>query len=335
MRFALQLIRLVGPLCAMTATVPVLAQDDPCQPRDGLSTCFAADNLWPHVGNSRWLSLASTQTTPDGAVAVGLVPTYIHKPVGLTIASPDPDGTTVYAIEHAFSTTVLIGVGLTERLQFQLGMPMVLYQEGAGKQDVTGASETLTRSAVGDARFGVAFTAIERGRGDTGPGLAVRFDMAAPTAPPAAYAGYPSATYAPGATLDYRGDRFAVGVDVGARLRESAKVAGAFLGSQVSVAIGGSYDILEDDWLSANLEANALVGLVNQLDPTLSGVIDPHIPAEWMASFRTAALADGSVAVSLGGGSFIPTAETSAVTTPLFRLALGLQYTSDPFVADD
>ena len=53
-----------------------------------------------------------------------------------------------------------------------------------------------------------------------------------------------------------------------------------------------------------------------------------------MVSAKTAGLLDGRFRASLGVGSFIPTADRSAVTTPAFRFALGIHYAFD-LVGDD
>jgi hypothetical protein len=312
-----------------------IAQDDPCFPRDGFSTCIASDNLWPQVGGPRWLSQASTHTAPESSAAFGLVPTYYLRPIGLRIASADPEGTTVYAVENAVASTFLLGIGVTDRLQLHLAAPVVLYQDGASKTDIVGSDQALPRSAVGDLRFGAAFAIVQRAPLEEGFGLAGRFEMAAPTGVSEAFTGFPTATYAPGLTADYHIAGFTVGVDAGARIREYVKLAGAAIGTQISASVGVSYDFFDDSLLSANLEAWALISTLQQNDLVVEPgqfvaeeqpSSTPHIPMEWMLSLRTASLIDGRFRASLGGGSFIPTGSDLPVTTPAFRLAAGVHY---------
>ncbi len=334
---ATAVLALATAVLALTTASEARAADDACQPRDGLSTCLTTDNLWPHAGGGPWLGQAPTDTTAADSIAFGLVSTFLHRPVGLRVPSPDPDGTTIYAVEHVLGTSLLCALGLTERLQVSLSQPFVLYQEGAGKADVVGSDDPLPRSAVGDLRFGTAVSLLQRGPQDDGPGLSARFEMTAPTGQDNAFVSSPSAVYAPGASLDYHIGDFALGLDVGARFRRPVDFANIQIGNQISAGLGVGYEVLDDGWLSVNLEAFALFTLAEQIklvhDPyeltATEEPGDPHIPAEWLLSVRTAALLDGRLRASLGGGSFIPTGSTSAVTTPAFRAVMALHFAPD------
>src|SRR4051794_7568886 len=70
-----------------------------CKPANGLSTCIDADNLWTHAGAGPFFALGPTQTTPAAKVSFGLVMSYLSRPIGLRIGSPDPGGATSYAID--------------------------------------------------------------------------------------------------------------------------------------------------------------------------------------------------------------------------------------------
>ncbi len=52
-----------------------------------LSTCINDDNLWPHAGSSRFLTLGGTETTARGEVGFGLYATYLSRPIVLTTNS--------------------------------------------------------------------------------------------------------------------------------------------------------------------------------------------------------------------------------------------------------
>jgi len=312
-----------------------VAAEDPCQPRDELSTCFAADNLWPHAGGGRWSSLAPTTTTTPESLAVSFFNAYLHQPVGLRIPSPDPEGTTVYAVEHVLSSTLALALGITDDLQASLALPFALYQHGAGTADLTGAEDGLPRSALGDLRFGATVAWLARRPvGVDGPALGTRFEMTLPTGQETGFVSAPSAVYAPGATFDYRLGDLSLGADLGLRLRRPVDFANIQLGNQLSASLGASYDVLDDGWLAVNLEAFALVTLAHQADivrqpdgSTAAEESGPvHAPAEWLLSVSTAGLLDGRFRASLGGGSFIPTADELAVTTPAFRVVAALHF---------
>ena len=320
-------------IALFTATHQSAAQD--CEPRDELSTCVASDNLWTHVGGGRWMSLAPTKTTPEDAVSFGFTPGFIYQPIGLRVSSPDPEGTTIAAVEAAVGATFHAGLGLTDDLQAHIAAPVVLFQEGASKADVIGAEEALPRSAIGDLRFGVTWSFLSREKlAGVGAGLAARFEIAAPTAQADAFSGYSSTTYAPGLSFDYKIGDFAFGADAAGRFRREVILATNVIGSQVALALGAGYDILDDGWLSVGVETFVLLSLSPQFDlqqnnlAMSSELVDGpvHAPMEWMVTTRTAGILDGDFRISVGGGSFIPTASDIAVTTPAFRLALALHY---------
>jgi len=316
---------------------PAAAQQE-CQPRDGLSTCIASDNLWTHPGGGRFLSQASTESLPPGATTFGLTPVFLHKPIGLAVSSADPDGTTIYAVENVLATTFLLGVGITDRLSATLAAPVVLYQTGASKADVVGSQDTLPRSAMGDVRFGLRFVVVPREPEQEGFGLSARFQLAAPSGQTDGFTTYGSTTYAPGAVADYRIGDFTLALDLSGRIRRAVTLATATIGPQIGTSLGVGYDILDDGWLSVNLETWALFGLSGQrrlVAQTGTASVassaqeesgPPHIPMEWMLNVRTAGLLDGRFRASVGGGTFIPTASDYAVTTPAFRTAVSLSY---------
>lgn len=312
---------------------PAAAQQE-CEPRDGLSTCVASDNLWTHPGGGRFASQATSEALEPGTATFGFTPVFLHRPIGLTVSSADPDGTTIYAVENVLSSTFLLGVGITERLSATLAAPVVLYQTGASKADVVGSDEALPRSAMGDVRFGLGFVVLPRAPEQEGLGLATRFQFAAPSGQPNAFSGYGSTTFAPGAVVDYRVGDLTLALDLSARIRRAVSLATATIGPQIGASIGAGYDILDDGWLSVNLETWALFGTAGQrqlteqpgAEPPEEQPGPPHIPMEWMLSVRTAGLLDGRFRASLGGGTFIPTASSFAVTTPALRTLLSLTY---------
>lgn len=326
-----------GAVLTLTAGVllPGAAASDECQPRNGLSTCIAADTAWLYPGDSRWFRLAPTDTIPHGTVSFGLVASYLSRPIGLRIASPDPEGTTVWAVDDVVGATYLLALGLGGRTQIGLTMPTVLYQDGSGTADIVGSETFLPRSAAGDLRFGMTTTVVDRDPSADGPTVAGRFELSLPTGGRTTFTTNGAPVYAPGVGYDHRLGRVRWGLDASGRIRPTRELAGARIGSQLGAAAGVAVDILDDAWLSAGLEASALVTLVEQQElrwdaQRLERVAEPtdglHVPAEWMLSVRSAGLLDGRLVTSLGGGSFIPSGDSSPVTAPRFRFLLGVRY---------
>lgn len=312
-----------------------------CDPADRFSTCVSSDNLWPHPGGGRFVTVAPSQLPSAHTFSATLVPTFYHRPVGFRIASADPDGTTVFAVERAFAAHALVAFAPHDGVAVHVGLPVWLLQDGAGKADAVGGDETLPAQALGDVRFGVSATLWrrrDRSPNADGPGLSARFEMAAPSGTDTAFAGWASTTWAPGVAFDYRWGRWLFGADVSGRFRRRVAVAGTELGSQLGLDLGASLDILDDGWLSAGAELWSLFTLVPQtelvaepgdLTADRRGTGVPHIPLEYLVTLRTAGLIDGRLRLSAGAGGLIPTGPITAVTTPNIRALLSLHYTLD------
>ncbi|MBI4701460.1 MAG: hypothetical protein HY744_09920 [Deltaproteobacteria bacterium] len=314
------------------------AQDDPCQPPSKLSSCIDADNVWPQAAGRDWQLIGPTGTAAAGSVAFGLVGSYILRPIGLRVASADPDGTVVRVVDNSVRATLLTALGVVPRLQVTLALPAILYQDGAGTGGVVGTPAGLPRSAAGDLRFGCALSLLGRPAEHDGPALSGRFELGVPSGDAEAFASAATATFVPGVSFDYRLGRLGLGADAGARVRGTSELAGARIGSQLWAALGAGYDLLDRRRLAVGVEAYALLGLAAQQhrarDPlTLAPVEEPsgtlHAPAEWLLSVRSAALLGGRLTAALSGGSFIPTGSESPVTVPRLRLMAALHYVLD------
>ena len=151
-----------GPLLLAIATLstlgswapPALAEAANCYPADGLSTCIASDQLWSHGGSGPWFSQAPTKLPGRGELLTSLTASFVHRPVGLRVSSPDPEGTTIYAVDNALGGQLSFAYGLHPRSALSLIAPFVLYQEGASKADVVGSDQPLPGHAMGDVRMG-------------------------------------------------------------------------------------------------------------------------------------------------------------------------------------
>jgi len=311
---------LVGPTDA-------LAQAGTCSPASGLTSCLPADNLWAHAhGAFAWVAPASPPAERE--LAVGVTTSWVHKPIGLTGSSAAPSGSTTYLVENAVTATLAASFGLTSRLAFDVAAPFTLYQSGAGLGVLTGSSEELPRSAVGEVRLGPSVTLLHRRELD----LAARLQVVAPTGSPRGFSRFASITFAPGLSTTYRMGRVGLGADLGARLREAVTLGDAVIGHQVSLGLGATYDILGERWLTVGAEAVALFGLDarRSVGPDSTGADpggEPLIPAEWLVSFATGRLLDGKLRARVGMGGALPTGGASDVTAPLLRTVALLSFT--------
>jgi hypothetical protein len=215
----------------------------------------------------------------------------------------------------------LFSYGVTKKLELDGAIPVTIFQDGTGMQPVTGGA-ALHDTSARDLRFGVTYAII--------PHIAARFEMSAPTADKnGQLAGDRGAVWIPSLAADYRIGRFFFGAEVGARLRRATGFLGARIGSQLVVAGGAGFEILDKQRLAITAEARALPTFIEQQIATQTdqgittlpggGII---APAEWMVSARSAPVLGGDLMLQLGGGSGIG----SALTTPMIRIALAIVY---------
>jgi OOP family OmpA-OmpF porin len=320
-------ITALAALFALLPATPAPAAD--CAAVKGVSPCIDADGLWPHAGGGAYFALGTTTTTPKGTLAFGIVGSFFTEPVGVRVASADPASSSVFLVDKALDATVLVALGLTDRLELTLAAPATLYQSGAGLTPVSATAPPLVQSAVRDVRFGLTFAFLTRSAAARGPALTGRLEFAAPTGTGDAFAGGSTMVAAPTLTFSYRIGRVDVSAEAVARLRGTATFANAVIGPQVGGILGSSVDILKDRWLSVGAEAFALYTTAKQLpdprDP--AGATPPAlVPAEWIAHVSTAHFLKGDVVLSFGGGSAVPFGSHGAVTAPQYRLDLGLRY---------
>ncbi|WP_437752907.1 OmpA family protein [Sorangium sp. So ce1389] len=321
-RSSLPLLVASGVFMAVSLPAPVRAGE--CAPANGLSGCIDADNLWPHAGAGPFFAVGSTATAPGARASFGLVASYLSRPVGLRVASPDPDGTIVHLLDNMLDATFLWSLGLTDRLEVTIAAPVTLYQDGSGFSDVLGTTDVeLQRSVLRDTRLGAAFAILPpppQGSPD-GFSLAARLELGLPTGDETVFASAGTVTFAPSAAAAYQLGKLKLAAEIGARLRGSSTLVSTAVGSQLLGALGAAVDVLPDRWLTASAEAFALYTLTEQP----AGGAAP-VPAEWIISATSAPLLAGDISLSAGGGGSIPLASEGALTAPRFRFNLGVRY---------
>jgi hypothetical protein len=299
-----------------------------------ISPCINDDVLWPHAGASTFVAVGSTETVAAGRLGFGLVADYLSRPIVIQVPAPGPGGGAQYAVNDQVNATFLWSYGVTRRLELDLALPLTLGQGGAGLQPITGGS-ALHDTAQRDFRYGFAYTLVAHepeagsaaGAGDGAArespfGLAGRLEVSAPTGDRDQFASDGAAVFVPSLAADLRSAGWAVGAEVGARIRPATQLLDARVGTQLVAALGVGYDLLPRKLLTATIEAWAL--------PTLAGRAnasgDALVPAEWQLSARTAPLEKGDLSIQAGGGSAIPFGGDSQITTPRFRFTLGIRW---------
>ncbi len=341
--------RLTSPLggtraVALGACLTALALARPARATDcgapAVSTCIDDDKLWPHAGASHFFSIGATDTVESGTVGFGLSTSYLSRPITLQDPTPGPGGTQYHVIDDQVNGSFLWSYGMTDRLEMDLVLPVTFGQSGVGLNPITGGppQSSLSGTATRDLRFGLAYAVVKREAVDpygprtpgapsgNGLGLALRFDMSAPTGDSGVFASNGTGVWVPGVSADYRYGRFFAGAELGARVRPTQQFEEARIGSQAYVALGAAWDVLARELFTIGAEAFALPTFAQQSASATSedggGTI---VPSEWMVSARTSPMFGGDLQIQLGGGGNLPLTG-DPITSPRFRFALSIRY---------
>lgn len=332
-------------LVLVLATSALPSAADPCAPASGLSSCIDHESLWMAPEGGRFVSIPRARTLPVQRFTFGVGASYVSHPIVFKAESPDPAGREILVVNDAVDATLLFAYGATRRLELGTALPMVLYQTGAGIEGLTSQSAPpIARTAARDPRIGAHYGLVDE---KLGPGRYIaakaRLELSLPFGDRHSFAGDRSFVLAPGVTSSLELGRFYAGGALGFRLRQTAELAGARVGSQLYSALGAGVEILPRGLLSFSAEAWLLPTLVSQDHSLPDGTrIQDGVlaPAEWLASFGSSPLASGQLTLRAGGGMAIPlsgdkrvspdgatTSEHFAgITTPRFRVVLQVRY---------
>jgi hypothetical protein len=309
-----------------------------CASKSGLSTCIEADTFWPHAGSAYFNFVGGTRTTAPGRVGFGMVTTYLARPIVLIVPTADPNGAEVNAVGHLWDNTFLFSLGLLDRLEATVAIPVALYRVGTGVSSLTSQkAEEISRGAMRDTRIGAAYTVLAQRQAPEadGFGLTARLQLALPTGDESSFAGDRSVVAIPSVAGDWQKDRFTLGAELGARIRKTSELSGSRVGPQLAFAWGAGVELLSGRLLGVLIEATLLPTLVAQHELALVPGSDERVvsgsrrllmPVEWLASLRTAELLSGDMSVNLGGGSSLPVTGEAGITAPSYRLVLSVRY---------
>lgn len=328
----------------VSLTLPAEARAD-CNNRQ-VNACIDADALWPHAGPQRFVGVGSAETLGAHQLGFGLVTSWTSHSVTFHLPSPGPGGSDSVAVNNQVTANFLFAYGVSDRLELDLALPIVVAQDGDGTNALSGSTVSPNATALGDLRFGAAYAIVPHRRRDvTDPehppsafGLVARFETTAPTGQDERFSGSPYATFVPSVSADYRRGRWSGGAELGARIRKPTDIGVTRLGSQIYLAGGVAYDLLRTheelprNLLTVSAEVRAMPTLTAQDEsvPTATGVSYTSgggiiTPAEWTLAVRSAPIKGGDFSFQVGGGGSLP-ATNDAVTSPRFRFTLGLVY---------
>jgi len=325
---------LTAALSLQALALSPLARAD-CTPPSHVSTCIDADAFWPHAGSGPFAIVGAADTLAPGDIGVGLVATYLARPIVLQVPSADPAGAEFRAVESVWDATLLGAVGLGSRVEAELALPMALYRSGTGVSALTDQQPTaLPRFAMRDVRLGVAYRLVDGPSEPTTYGLLGRVELALPTGDQTSFSGDGSVVLIPSIAGRLEDGRFFSGAELGARLRAVNDLGGTRVGPQLLIALGAGAALLSGERLSLALEAIALPStaaqeqvafVYSQGQRQMVGTGPALVPAEWLASVRSAGLIRNWSA-SVGAGGALELFGAASMTAPSFRFMFSVAY---------
>lgn len=287
-------------------------------------TAIDVQNFWPSAGPSHTLALRSTDVQPHLSLGFGLVANFAYRP--LVFRSQTQPAMLYPAVDYALTTDFVWGMGLFDRLQFGIAVPLVVAQSGLGLSPITGggADMHLSQTALRDIRFDAGVVLVRRARRTGAEGVGLRVDLggAIPTGDDQGYQGAASATFAPMLVLDYRVSGFTFTGNIGARVRQVAAVANLGWGSQGLIGGGVSYRPTRFDRLVVAMDALGLVPLHGDIQVTSMSRANGVVPVEMFLGARYAIDRARDIEVALGAGAPL----TNVATVPAFRVLAGIEY---------
>ena len=325
-----------GGLCAEARA---LAATD-CEPSNGVSPCIDSNNLWIAPGTARFVSIAATDNVALHASAFAFALSYLDRPIVLRAPSPDPDGRDINVVRRVLDGTALWAYSPLPRLELGFALPIALYQNGSGVEGISDQQgRALNRTAIRDPRIGGALQLLSPAT--AGFGAKARLEVSLPAGDQDLLAGERSVVAAPSVAFELVRGRFASGLELGTRLRETRRFAGARLGSQLAGAAGASVELLPEELLAVGSELRALPTLASQEHTRPNGARVRNgrlVPAEWLVSLRSKPA--GSFVLQLAGALGVPlssaeheepdgsfeTEHFAGVTTPRFRIVFVVRY---------
>ncbi|MFZ5894165.1 MAG: hypothetical protein ACOY0T_24100 [Myxococcota bacterium] len=310
---------LVG-LAAWTSTlVPTSVHAADCSPANGVSPCLDANDLWLTTGDARLFSLPSGEALPAGRVGLAIAVQALWRPLRLNVASSNATGRDISLVSRAVQQDTVLAIGLGKQLELGLGVPLVLHQTGAGSEGLTSQrGAPLDPNGARDPRVSLAFSVA------TGPvKWKPRVTLALPLGDAEAYASAGRVIVAPAVPVVFRSGRFEQALELGLRLTSSIELASVRMGSQASIGVGTSFEILEKQLLLVGAEAWLLPSLIDNQSARARAfdVTTNLLSAEYLFSLRSKPLAGEPWSVALGAGSSLALSRESSSAGPEYFVA--------------
>lgn len=283
----------VATLCAL----PASAQETTAPVT---SNGFDAQTFWPAVGPYGVFSTEGSRTLDHLRPAFGLTLNYGAEPIIGTL----DDGDTTAIISQQLAAHLQAGVGLTERLQVDLSMPLYAVNDGLfDGQEITGfTTGDLALRAKG------ALLSLDKSPVGVGLGLEARF----PTGNEDAFTGGQGVVVSPRVLIDADIGPVYVATNLGARFQPERELRDLTIGHSMTYSVGAEWRVF-DGTLGIGGELYGTTPFDQLFDERVS-------PLEGVLGVKLHTPAGFSVMSGAGGGII------GGVGAASFRSFIGLGY---------
>jgi outer membrane protein OmpA-like peptidoglycan-associated protein len=297
-------------LVLCVAAVGVASMANTASAQDGGAVELDAQNFRPAVGPYSIFSVETADTLDHLQPTGGLLLNYASEPL---VLEPE-DGTETSIIDQQLAMHVYAGIGLIDRVQLDLEMPVYFVNDGAfGEQQVEG-------SRLGDLSFRPKVMILSSKDGPVGLGAQV--DLTLPTGDPEAFVGYPGVQVTPSVIADARFANIIIAANAGVKIRQNQDIRNLALGERLEYGIGAEAEFVDGllrigGELHGSTELRDAFGAANE--SPLEGLLGAKVVTP--SGFRV---------IGGAGGGFI-----SGYGSPEFRAFLGLRYANTESDTDD
>ncbi|NLN62449.1 MAG: hypothetical protein GX146_06175 [Myxococcales bacterium] len=285
-----------------------------------------SQTFWIAPDSGQHLGVQSANVLGHKGLSFGALLQYYRRPLGLSV-----DGHTSWVVKRVTTVDFSWALGLGERVQVGLVLPVALEQYGKGAAALFPNEDPdnhlLAPATVGDLRlhgklrfFGGAVRSDEH----SGFGLAADIALSAPSGDEENFFGENSTVFAPTAIVDFQHPFVAVALNVGTRMRAKPlpQLAHITTGNQFVSGMGFTASLLSRR-LHLAIEANLLAEIADF----------SHWGIEYRGAVGVSPGAEKSVTLWLSGGAGATPDATPVMGIPQMRFMLGLTYA--PQFSDD
>ncbi|HVE88032.1 MAG TPA: OmpA family protein [Myxococcales bacterium] len=293
---------------------------------------FPAERLRISTNRQGLIDVEDATVAPHLTWDAGLWMGYARNP--LLVYRTEDNARLGPLVESRLGAAVVASVGLYDRFEVGLDLPVILYQGRPGNIPealVPGASlASLSTTGAGDLRL-LGKWQVLRQR-DYGVNLALMPAVTLPSGGASAYFGDAGLVFAPEVLLSWGRDHLRAGANLGAALRRRSQLLNATIGSELTGHAGAGYRFQAEDGTGGPpLELDASLSMSVSAARPFQSSNEVHLELRSMAAYDLKSSmqlfgAAGSVQVFGGAGLGL----SRGWGTPDWRLFAGVRYARVP-----